>query len=491
TVGLSIVAIAALLFVAFRGRTERYSPGDEIEGITSDLDRGLPAGYPTVLFSEVARAAGIDFVHFPATRSTQLPEDMGSGAAWGDYDNDGDADLFLANIAASNKLYRNNGNSSFTDVTAAAGLEHTATTMGAAWADYNRDGHLDLVVTTVGRVLLYRNSGGGEFDEVSETAGLAGDKRFWAGASWGDFDGDGDLDPYICAYVSFRFDPDLASKTSRQFTSDVPFTLNPSSYPAEPNALFRNNGDGTFTDVAPEAGVANPTGRSLTASWCDFDLDGRLDVYIANDVSDNAMYRNLGNGRFEDVSHAALVSDYRGAMGLAVADYDNDTDPDIFITHWIAQENALLWNMLRGPAGGGSEALRFTDIADMMGLGQKALHTIGWGASFFDYDNDGQLDLFVSNGSTFQREDDPSLLVPMQNFLLWQKSPEDGFFDTGVVSGDVFAELNVSRGAAFADYDTDGDVDFVVIQHGAAPHLLRNDGGNRGKWLRVRAPLGA
>ena len=484
--GLATVVVAALLFVALRGRTERYSPGDEIDGITSDLDRGLPTGYPAVQFSEVAREAGIDFIHFPATRSTKLPEDMGSGAAWGDYDSDGDADLFLANMAASNRLYRNNGNGSFTDVTAAAGLELTATSMAAAWADYDGDGDLDLAVTTDGRILLYRNRGDGAFDEVSGDAGLAGGKRFWSGASWGDYDADGDLDLYVCAYVTFRFDPDLTRKTSRQFTSDVPFTLNPSSYPPEPNALFRNNGDGTFTDVAQRAGVDNPTGRSLSASWSDFDLDGRLDIYVANDVSDNAMYRNLGNGRFEDVSHAALVSDYRGAMGLAVADYDNDGDPDIFITHWIAQENALFWNMV-----GDSEALRFTDVADMVGLGQKALHTIGWGTSFFDYDNDGQLDLFVANGSTFQQEDNPSLLIPMQNFLLWQKSPEDGFFDTGVVSGEVFSKLNVSRGAAFADYDEDGDVDFVVINHGEAPFLLRNDGGNRGHWLRVRAPLGA
>jgi hypothetical protein len=500
-ISLGVVAALSLVVFALRPKTERYSPGQTVEGITSELERGLPPGYPRIEFRNVAREAGIEFVHFPARRTTQLPEDMGSGAAWGDYDNDGYPDLFVANIAAaltapaeevaaspgSNRLYRNNRNGTFTDVTAAAGLEHKGIGMAAAWADYDNDGDLDLVVTTYRRILLYRNRGDGTFEEVSQATGLARYERYWAGASWGDYDNDGDLDLYVCAYVDYRYQPELLGKTSRQFDAEVPFTLNPSSYPAQPNALFRNNGNGTFSEVAEAAGVSNPAGKSLTAAWCDFDLDGRLDLYVANDVSDNAMYRNLGNGKFEDVSHPALVSDYRGAMGLAAGDFDNDGDFDLFITHWLAQENALFWNMLRTPGttnGGGG--LRFMDIADMLGLGQIALNVAGWGTSFFDYDNDGKADLFVVNGSTMQDPRDPARLVAMKNFLLWQKDPADGFFEVGKASGAVFEELHVGRGAAFADYDRDGDVDIFVVNFGEAPLLLRNEGGNRNNWIRVQ-----
>ncbi len=500
---LAAAAVVAAAVVAVSGRRSEqkpYAPGEAVEGITSELARHLPADHPRISFTNVAPAAGIHFRHFPGTRSTQLPEDMGSGLAWGDYDGDGDFDLFVCNIAApltaspeqvaaspgTNVLYRNNGDGTFTDVTAQAGLEHRGIGMAAAWADYDNDGDEDLVVTTYQRILLYRNRGDGTFEEVSRKAGLAGLKRYWAGASWGDYNHDGFPDLYVCAYVDYQYRPEDVGKVSRQFETVVPFTLNPSSYAPQPNALFRNNGDGTFTEVAERAGVANETGRSLTVSWCDFDLDGWIDLYIANDVSDNAMYRNLGNGRFEDVSHSALVSDYRGAMGLAVGDYDNDTDADLFITHWMAQENALFWNMFRAFGDEAAGKLQFMDIADMMGLGQQALDRIGWATSFFDFDNDGRLDLFVVNGSTFQREDDPTHLVPMADFLFWQKNPQDGFFDLSRVAGPAFTELHVGRGGAYADYDGDGDLDLAILEYGEGLYLLRNEGGNRRHWIKVR-----
>ena len=497
----SVVAGFALLYWFTREKTAAYRPGEAVAGITSELERRLPEGYPRVQFANVARQAGIDFVHFPGRRSTQLPEDMGSGVAWGDYDGDGDDDLFLVNIAGpltaspagiaaspgTNKLYRNNGGGTFTDVTSAAGLEYRGVGMAAAWADFDNDAQLDLVVTSFGRILLYRNRGDGTFEETARKTGLLKHERYWSGAAWGDYDRDGDLDLYVCAYARYQFRPEDAGRKSQQFASDVPYTLNPSSYPPEPNALFRNNGDGTFTELAGRAGVANPAGRSLTAAWCDFDLDGWLDIYVANDVSDNAMYRNLGNGRFEDVSHSALVSDYRGAMGLAVGDYDDDTDPDIFITHWMAQENGLFWNLLRSFDGRQPPGeLRFMDVADMVGLGQIALDRIGWATSFFDFDNDGRLDLFVTNGSTFQDEVDPSRLKPMVNFLFWQKSPEEGFFELGEAAGSAFAEPQVGRGGAYADYDNDGDLDLALQRFGDSPYLLRNEGGNMSHWLTVR-----
>jgi hypothetical protein len=501
SIALGVVIALTAIVLARREEPEQYSPGEHVEGITNELERGLPPGFsPRVQFVDVAQQAGLRFTHFPATRSTQLPEDMGSGAAWGDYDNDGDPDLFIANISGplnsspeelreSNRLFRNNGDGSFTDVTAAAGLGYKGIGMGAAWADYDNDGQLDLAVTTYRRILLYRNLGGGTFQDVSEQAGLAGHERFWAGASWGDYDRDGDLDLYVCAYVDYRYDAKSAGKTSRQFSSDVPYTLNPSSYAPQPNALFRNDGNGVFTELSAAAGVSNPTGRSLSASWCDLDLDGWLDLYVANDVSDNALYRNLGNGRFEDVSHASNAADYRGAMGLAVGDYDNDHDPDMFVTHWLAQENALFWNQIHsaGTEGTGRASLRFMDIADMLGLGQISLSVIGWGTSFFDFDNDGRLDLFVVNGSTMQDDNNPARLVPMKNFLMWQRNERDGFFDVAAASGAVFNTPHVGRGSAFADYDKDGDIDIAVVNFGEPPMLLRNDGGNKNSWIRVRA----
>ncbi|MBM3804695.1 MAG: CRTAC1 family protein, partial [Acidimicrobiia bacterium] len=271
-----------------------------------------------------------------------------------------------------------------------------------------------------------------------------------------------------------------------QFEAEVPYSLNPSSFPPERNLLLRNNGK-RFVEVARSAGVDNPGGRSLSAAWCDFDGDGWLDLYVANDVSDNAMFRSLGNGRFEDVSHSAWVADHRGAMGLAITDWDLDGDFDIFVTHWIAEENALFRNMRIGDRGAAPGKMVFMDVADEEGLGQISLDYVKWGTSFFDYDNDGKPDLLVANGSTFQDETDKRRLIPMRHLLFWNKGGSHGFYETSAVSGRVFQQPTVGRGAAFADYDNDGDVDVCIVNHGGSVWLLRNDGGNRRAWLKVQA----
>lgn len=502
-ISLVSVAVASAFVLMMRPRPEPYMPGEQIEGIARSLERDMPLNHPQVTFTDVAGESGIAFAHFHGSRSTQLPEDMGSGAAWGDYDNDGWLDLYVCNIAApliasdeelasspaNNKLYRNNGNGTFTDVTADAGVGYKGWSMGAAWGDYDGDGDLDLFVTNYGTNILYRNNGNGTFTDVSREAGVGGVRGFWTGASWADYDRDGDLDLYVCGYVKYKFNPADMAKVSLQYKASVPFTLNPSSYPPERNLLYRNNGNGTFTEVAKQTGVNNPSGRSLSAAWCDFDGDGWQDLYVANDISDNAMFKNLGDGKFADVSHSAWVADYRGAMGLGVGDWDNDGDFDIFITHWVAQENALFSNLLYAfgnPSSRSNGPMRFIDIADQVGLGQIALDYIGWGTSFFDYDNDSKQDLFVVNGSTFQDEKDPKVLVPMRNLLFWNKGEEDGFFEVGEASGEVFRQPRVGRGAAFADYDNDGDVDIFIVNHSGPASLLRNDGGNRNNWLKVR-----
>lgn len=495
TAGVGIafaIAIAAFLWVRSANRPT-YRPGGEVEGLTASLARNLPPDYPRVVFTDVTDSAGIRFRHFQGTRSSWIPEDMGSGAAWGDYDGDGWVDLFVVNEAgplglpdsarrhspARSTLYRNNGDGTFTDVTDAAGVDHRALGMGAAWADYDNDGRLDLVVTAFGVNTLYHNNGDGRFTDRSRASGVGGPVGFWTGASWGDYDRDGYLDLYITGYVRFVRRP--GDDVRLHNDPEDPASLNPSSYAPERNLLYHNNRNGTFTEVAARAGVIDTTGRGLSASWTDFDEDGWPDLYVANDVSDNALFRNRGNGRFEDISHPAGVADYRSAMGLAVGDWDGDGDQDIAITHWIAQENALYDNQRQADPG----PLRFRDEADRFGLGQIALDFIGWGTSFLDYDNDGWLDLIVVNGSTFQDRNDPTRLVAMKNQLFWNRGPKEGFFDVSSVGGAWFQQPNVGRGAAIADYDRDGDLDVFVVVNGGRGVLLRNDGGDRNAWLDV------
>jgi len=507
--GSAIFIILAISLILLTRPSEKpYIPGEKTEGIINSLGREVPGDHPRVRFANVTEEAGINFRHFYGERTTQLPEDMGSGAAWGDYNNDGALDLFVVNIAGaltltkdeiarspvSNRLYKNDMDGTFTDVTGRAGVGARGYGMGAAWGDYDSDGDLDLAVTNYGVNLLYRNDGNDIFTEISKSAGIGDVEGFWASVSWADYDNDGYLDLYICGYVKYTSDQEDSARASKQYEVVIPFTLNPSSYSPERNLLYHNNGDGTFTEVAQQAGVDNVIGRSLSASWCDFDRDGWVDLYVANDVSDNVMYKNNGDGTFTDISHEAWVADYRGAMGLAVGDWSNDGDMDIFVTHWIAQENALYENLLAEMSGletgdtkSQSEApgLRFTDVADAYGLGQIALDYIGWGTAFFDYNNDGRLDLFVVNGSTFQDSGNEKELIKMSKQLFWNKGDE-GFFAVESVSGDVFAEEWVGRGAAFADYDNDGDVDIFIVNHSAPPQLLRNDGGNANRWLKVR-----
>jgi len=495
---LLLTAALVVVFVLVSPKDETYKPGEEIEGLTDDLGRELPEDHPKVTFTDVTAETGIGFKHFHGQRSTQLPEDMGPGAAWGDYNNDGFEDLFIANFSgpldmteeeAANSparcvLYRNNGDGTFAEAAEEAGLDIRGSYNSAAWCDYNRDGRLDILITALGKNRLFTNNGNGTFKEETDQSGIGTFRGYWAGVNWGDFNNDGWPDIYITGYV--RYAPQDPGQKSLQVNAEVPVSLNPSSFKPERNLLFRNNKDGSFTEMAAEAGVANEQGRSLAAVWVDINHDGQQDLYVANDVSDNVLYLNQGDGTFEDVSHAALVADYRGAMGIAVADWDNDTDLDMFITHWIAQENALYNNMAAQVEPQENLQPRFMDQADRYGLGQIALDYIGFGTSFLDFDNDGRTDIFVANGSTFQQRDSVHLLVPMKDQLFWNRSSDEGYFDVSRVSGDYFRTEQVGRGSAHADFDNDGDLDLVVVNNCGGAVLLRNDGGNTSGWLQVR-----
>ncbi|MGE5126251.1 MAG: CRTAC1 family protein, partial [Betaproteobacteria bacterium] len=473
-------------------------------GATAAGSTGAGAAAAGVTFSEVAEAVGLRFTHFSGRRSTQLPEDMGSGLAWGDYDGDGWPDLFVVNesgpltmspaeLAASPahaQLFHNAGGR-FVDVTEQAGLAVRGIGMGAAWGDYDGDGRLDLFVTRFGTNLLFRNEGHGRFRDVSAETGIDRFVGFWTGASWADYDRDGQLDLYVCGYVRYSYDAAKAVEVSHQFKAAVPYTLNPSSYPPERNLLLHNIG-GRFVETARAAGVDDVTGRSLSASWADFDGDGWPDLYVANDVSSNALFLNLGNGRFRDVSASAWVNEYRGSMGLGIGDWDNSGRFDIFITHWLAQENALYHDETRNMKVTPEAPLRFVDQADLLGLGQIALDVVGWGTGFFDFDDDGRLDLYAINGSTLQEEADPSRLAAMRSFL-FRNAGEQGFYEVGQKAGEPFVTPLVGRGASFADFDGDGDLDLAVVVHGGRLRLARNDGGNRRGFLRVvlRSPAAA
>lgn len=454
-------------------------------GITSKLERTIPKNAPSDIYREMTAEAGINFTHFNKKRTSQLIEDMGSGMAWIDYNNDGWEDLFLLNFTAdsvesapgtSSTLYHNNGDGTFRDVSGQAGLDVKVRGMGTAWADYNNDGWIDALVTTVGQNRLFKNNGDGTFSDVSKASGISDKEGFWAGAAWGDYDRDGDADLYITGYVDYF----KIAATDDIANLQNPPSINPSVFPPIGNLLYRNNGDGTFTEVSRQAGVANTKGKSLQAAWIDFNHDLYPELYVTNDVSDNALYLNMGDGTFKNISYRAKVADYRGSMGLAAGDWDRDEDTDLFITHWIAEENALYLNQKSriGP-------ILFRDFADRYGLGQSALSLVGWATSFFDLDNDSRLDLFVVNGHTFQQEDNLSELVPLPDKLYWNSDESTGFYDISPVAGTYFSEKWVGRGGGYADYNNDGRLDLFILNHNGKGVLLKNRYPHDNHWLQI------
>ena len=475
---------------------------DASADVTAAFVHEVPEDTPPLELLDVAAAVGITARHGPGPRGRTLPEDTGSGLAWGDYDGDGDYDLYLPNFpgplgsapdpAGGNTLYRNDGDR-FVDVTAQAGVgDLEGFGMGASFADFDGDGDVDLYVTNHGPNRLYRNLGDGTFREVAGELGAADD--LWGiAAAWGDADRDGRLDLYVTNYVEFEIGAlGSVAPPSDPNWEGVPFTLNPNAFDPQPNRLLMQTPDGRFVDEALELGASNPSGRSLAASFVDLDGDGWLDLYVANDVSANVLLRNLGSEMdeafFEDVAPRTGTADPRGSMGLSVSDLDvgalpADGRPDIFVSHWVAQENALYQAVVE------RDRLEYRDRVRDLRLAEVSTDRVGWGTAFVDLDLDGRLDLAVANGSTL--EEDPLHLQAQHMFLLWNDGSR--FHDVTSAWRGADDRPLVARGLAVADADLDGDVEVALSVNRGAALLLENQGAPRNGWLAVRlvgaAPL--
>ena len=451
----------------------------------------LPARADTgIQFVDVTQDAGIHWKHVDG-RSGQkyFMETLGSGAAFFDYDADGDADLYFVNGAPlpgyitedtpTNRFYENNGDGTFIDVTETAGLGDTGYGHGCAVGDYNNDGQLDLYVTNYGSNRLYRNNGNGTFTDVTEIAGVA-EPRWSTSCAFADYDHDGNLDLYVVNYIVFDIDENpwcgLKEKNIRAYCE-------PDNFPAQSDTLFRNNGDGTFTDVTKSAGIHNITGKGLGVVWGDYNNDGLSDIYVANDSTENLFYHNNGDGTFEEIGFMIGVAlNENGAaengMGTAFGDWNNDGWLDLTVTNYAQQTNTLYHNDADG---------FFTDATSTTKTAQLTYSYLGWATAFIDYDNDGYQDLFVANGHLHENlaELDQQGTYGQRN-LLFRNNTDGTFTEVSELLGPGMNLEDVSRGATFADYDSDGDIDIVVTNSNTVPRLLRNDGGNRKNWLQIR-----
>ncbi len=444
-------------------------------------------------FEEVAALAGLDFVHFDSPRAALLPEDNGSGLAFADYDNDGFDDLYVVNLAgpvllersaliasrSPGRLFHNQADGTFRDVTEETGLVHVGWDMAAVWADLDGDGWLDLVLTGIDEVRLFRNLEGMGFADVSAEAGLGEVDCLATGPAVADYDADGDLDLYVPCYVAFPWQ----RARNRTLVGGRPATMTtPADYPPQPNLLFRNDGEGHFDEVAEEAGVADETGRGLQAVFVDLDGDHRPDLYVGNDQSFDRLYRNLGDGTFEDSGLLAGTHDPRASMGITVGDYDSDGVVDLFLTHWVGEENALYRNLSE------EGVLLFEDVTRALGLAPVDASWVSWGGGWFDLDLDGDLDFFMVNGSTVEDEwtlevlSDPKMIP--QPLAVYERL-ENRYVEASACAGESFATNFVGRGATFADYDRDGLVDVAIQVHNGSPLLLKNRSTPRGHWLEI------
>jgi len=452
------------------------------------LSRAAAWTTPTYPFEVVpASASGIDWVH-NAGRSPEkyLPESPGPGCAFLDYDNDGWLDIYLVNSGKSdfytpsqplrNALYRNNRDGTFTDVTEKAGVGGGGFGMGAAVGDYDNDGFPDLYVTQCGRSILYHNNGNGTFTDVTDRAGV-GVVGWASSAVWFDYDNDGRLDLFVCKFAEFDKNRGCGIGADGQRHYCIP-----KIFRSMPSWLFHNNGDGTFTDVSRESGIASHLGKAWGAVAADVNNDGRLDVFVSNDTVGNFLFLNRGNGRFDDVGLSADIAysqegRARSGMGVDAADFNQDGWIDLFVSNIDEEIFSLYQNNHDGT---------FDDRAMPLGVGMATRWMSGWGAKFLDYDNDGNLDLFLANGFPDDLVENYSSQVKYREPLLLFHNSGTKFVDVSRESGPIFEKQFAARGLSVGDFDNDGAVDVLIAVNDGPPVLLHNQVGSHNHWLGLK-----
>jgi hypothetical protein len=440
-------------------------------------------------FVDVTEQAGIRFTHVNGAMGKKyLPETMGSGCAFFDFDSDGDQDILLVNAtswsdaqasrSATSALYRNRGNGTFEDVTKGSGFDRPIYGMGVAIGDYDSDGDSDVYLTALGPNVLLRNDGNGKFADVTAAAGV-GDEGFGSSATWLDYDKDSDLDLFLLNYVQWSRETDIYCSLDGKTKS----YCTPESYDGASPVLYRNDGKGKFADVTRESGLHNPRGKGLGVAVFDFDEDGHLDLAVANDTQPNNLYKSNGNGTFTDVGVLAGIAFAesgvaRGAMGIDAGDYDGSGRQSLIIGNFSNEMISLYHNEGRG---------FFIDTAPVSEVGRASLLTLAFGAFFYDFDLDGLLDIFVANGHV---ENDIQAVQQRVTYAqpphLFRNLGQSRFRD---VAKDVGPELGrpvVARGAAHGDIDGDGDLDLLVTTNGGKAYLYRNDLAAPASWVGFR-----
>jgi len=442
-----------------------------------------------IVLRDATRASGITFRHTDGgSGQNYLVQQVSAGLALFDYDGDGDVDVYFLNgaplrgtkatHAPRNALYRNDGRWRFTDVTVAAGVGDAGFGLGVAVGDYDGDGDADLYLNNYGPNVMYRNNGDGTFTDVTARCGVANGSRVGAGANFLDVDADGDLDLFVSNYVKFTYKAHDACITDR-----YPKYTGPVDFPPDADTLFRNNGNGTFTDVSGPSGIGGHAGPGMGTVCADCDDDGDVDILVANDVAANFLFQNDGTGRFEEVGMISgvafdLSGNRHGSMGVECGDLDNDGRLDFYQT-CFSRETATFYRNL----GDGF----FEDATRLTGAGTGTSPHVTWGVGMADFDNDGHRDLFVACGHLYDdigRFDDSSS-YHVRNVLL-RNTGQGRFVNVSDGAGDGLAVKLSSRGAAFDDLDNDGDVDAVVLNSRREPTLLRNDSPPGNHWLQVR-----
>ena len=441
----------------------------------------------SITFTDVTAAAGIRFTHNSGRAGKKyLPETLGSGVAFVDVDGDGWQDLFFVNgknwtpgtRRTLSALYRNTGKGSFTDITAGSGLDVEMYGMGVAAGDYDNDGRDDLYVTALEGDRLFHNDGGGKFTNVTKTAGIT-NANFGTSAAWLDYDKDGRLDLFVANYVQWSQKGDLwcsLDGVSKSYCT-------PESYKGVAARLFHNLGNGRFEDAGAKAGIGDPTSKSLGVTVLDYNADGWPDIFVANDTQPNKLYRNNKNGTFKDDGAGAGVAFSedgvaRGAMGADSADYDRSGRPHLLVGNFSNQMLGLYHNEGTG---------LFVDEAPKSTVGRASLLSLAFGVFFFDYDLDGYPDIFAANGHI---EEEIGRVQPRIQYkeppLLFRNAGQRRFDNVSTAVGAQFSRPIVARGAAYADYDHDGDLDVVLTSNHGPAVLFRNDGGNANNWIAVR-----